>query len=142
MATTLLKPSRLLWFALVLLVLSVGINYLDRGNLSVALYNIEHEFHLNKDQLGLLGTAFFVSYALLQIGAGPIIDRFNVHWEWQLPCNGSTIGGDGDGCRNQPDDAVMGAIGLGGLSATTSPETTGYLHVLVQNRQFTWSSTA
>jgi hypothetical protein len=68
-------------------------------------------------------------------------NRFNVHWEWQLPCNGSTIGGDGDGCRNQPDDAVMGAIGLGGLSATTSPETTGYLHVLVQNRQFTWAST-
>src|SRR5678815_5175429 len=68
-------------------------------------------------------------------------NRFNVHWEWQLPCNGSTIGGDGDGCRNQPDDAVMGAIGLGGLSATTAPETTGYLHVLVQNRQFTWAST-
>jgi MFS family permease len=80
MATTLPKPSRLLWFALILLVLSVGINYLDRGNLSVSLRSIEGEFHLNKDQLGLLGTAFFVSYALLQIGAGPIIDRFNVNW--------------------------------------------------------------
>ena len=80
MATTPPKPSRLIWFALVLLVVSIGINYLDRGNLSVALRNIEGEFHLNKDQLGLLGTAFFVSYALLQIGAGPLIDRFNVYW--------------------------------------------------------------
>jgi hypothetical protein len=67
-------------------------------------------------------------------------NRFNVHWEWQVPCNGASIGSDG-GCRNQPDDAVIGAIGLGGLSATTSPETTGYLRTLVQNRQVTWSST-
>jgi len=67
-------------------------------------------------------------------------NKFNVHWEWQVPCNGASIGSEGDGCRNQPDEAVIGAIGLGGLSATTSPETTGYLHTLVQNRQFTWSS--
>jgi hypothetical protein len=68
-------------------------------------------------------------------------NRFNVHWEWQVPCNGAAIG-SGDGCRDWPDDAVIGAIGLGGLGATTSPETSGYLHVLVQNRQLTWSSTA
>jgi hypothetical protein len=37
---------------------------------------------------------------------------------------------------------VVGSLGLGGLTATSSPETAGYLHVLVQNRQFTWSSPA
>jgi carboxypeptidase family protein len=68
-------------------------------------------------------------------------NKFNVHWEWQIPCNGASIGSEGEGCRNQPDDAVIGAIGLGGLAANTSPETTGYLRTLVQNRQFTWSST-
>jgi hypothetical protein len=68
-------------------------------------------------------------------------NRFNVHWEWQVPCNGASIGSDGEGCRSQPDDAVVGAIGLGGLGATTSPETTGYLRTLVQNRQVTWAST-
>ena len=35
---------------------------------------------------------------------------------------------------------VVGALGLGGLTATTSPETAGYLHTLVKNSQFTWSS--
>jgi hypothetical protein len=36
---------------------------------------------------------------------------------------------------------VVGAIGLGGLTATTSPETTQYLGgTLVKNSQFTWSS--
>ena len=59
------KPSRFHWFALWLLVISVGINYLDRGNLSVALSSIERDIHLNQDQLGQLGTAFFVSYSLL-----------------------------------------------------------------------------
>src|SRR5256885_752751 len=38
-------------------------------------------------------------------------------------------------------DALPISIGLGGLSATTSPETTGYLGgTLIKNSQFTWSS--
>ncbi len=74
------RPTSLQWFALALLTISVGINYLDRGNLSVALSSIEREVHLTKDQLGLLGTAFFVTYAFLQIVAGQLIDRFNVNW--------------------------------------------------------------
>jgi hypothetical protein len=67
-------------------------------------------------------------------------NKFNVHWDWQIPCNGASF--SGDACREQPDDAVMGALGLGGLTATSSPETTGYLRTLVQNRQITWSSPA
>jgi hypothetical protein len=66
-------------------------------------------------------------------------NKVNIHWDWQIPCNGATFGG-ADGCRTQPDDAVMGSLGLGGLTATTSPETAGYLRTLVQNRQVTWSS--
>jgi hypothetical protein len=68
-------------------------------------------------------------------------NKFNYHQDLQWPCNGSTFTSSGDGCRTQPSaNAVVGAIGLGGLTATTSPETTGYLHTLVKNSQFTWSS--
>ena len=68
-------------------------------------------------------------------------NKFNVHWDWQVPCNGAAVTTSADACRTQPDSgAVVGALGLGGLTATTSPETAQYLHVLVQNRQFTWSS--
>jgi len=68
-------------------------------------------------------------------------NKFNVHWDWQVPCNGAAVAGTSEGCRTQPDSgAVVGALGLGGLTATTSPETAQYLHLLVQNRQFTWSS--
>jgi hypothetical protein len=68
-------------------------------------------------------------------------NKFNIHWDWQVPCNGAAVTTDADACRTQPDSgAVVGSLGLGGLTATSSPETAGYLHVLVQNRQFTWSS--
>jgi hypothetical protein len=68
-------------------------------------------------------------------------NKFNVHWDWQVPCNGAAVTTEADACRTQPDSgAVVGSLGLGGLTATSSPETAGYLHVLVQNRQFTWSS--
>ena len=68
-------------------------------------------------------------------------NKFNIHWDWQIPCNGAAVTTNADACRSQPDSgAVLGSLGLGGLTATSSPETAGYLHVLVQNRQFTWSS--
>jgi Carboxypeptidase regulatory-like domain len=68
-------------------------------------------------------------------------NKFNYHQDLQWPCNGSSIGTSGDSCRNQPESgAVVGSLGLGGLTATASPETAGYLHTLVKNSQFTWSS--
>jgi hypothetical protein len=69
-------------------------------------------------------------------------NKFNYHQDLQFPCNGATFSSSGDGCRTQPtSNAVVGATGLGGLTATTSPETTGYLGgTLIKNSQFTWSS--
>jgi MFS family permease len=78
------KPTWLHWVLLTLLAISVAINYIDRGNLSVALSSIEKDIHLTKDQLGILGMAFFVSYSFLQIFAGKLIDRFNVIWVYAL----------------------------------------------------------
>ena len=70
-------------------------------------------------------------------------DKINVHWDEQHPCNGSTIGTDEDGCRNQPESgSVYGPLGLGGLSSTTSPEIGGYLNAHPRVRQVTWSETA
>lgn len=80
MGATPFKPSRFHWFALSLLIISVGINYLDRGNIAVALSSIQRDIHLNDRELGLLGTAFFLTYSLCQVGAGKLIDRFNVNW--------------------------------------------------------------
>lgn len=62
---------------LTLLVLAVGINYIDRGSLSVVKTDVAAEFRLDDVQMGLLFSAFFWSYAVFQIGAGWLVDRFD-----------------------------------------------------------------
>ncbi len=69
---------------LVLLVLAVGINYIDRGTLSVSKSNISAEFALNSTQMGFLFSAFFWSYALFQLVAGWLVDRYDVKWVYAL----------------------------------------------------------
>ncbi len=65
---------------LFLLALSVLINYIDRSNLSIAAELIKHEIHITDFQLGTLLSAFFWTYALMQIPAGWLVDRFDVKW--------------------------------------------------------------
>jgi MFS transporter, ACS family, D-galactonate transporter len=64
----------------ILMVLSVVINYIDRGNLSIAAPLLSAELKLSPAHLGMLFTAFFWSYALLQIFSGWLVDRYNVSW--------------------------------------------------------------
>jgi MFS transporter, ACS family, D-galactonate transporter len=56
----------------------VLINYFDRISVSVAGPQLEHAFSLTPVQTGLLFSAFFWSYALLQIPSGLLLDRFGV----------------------------------------------------------------
>jgi len=65
---------------LVLLGLSVFINYIDRGSLSIAAPMLKDEIRLSASQLGILLSAFFWTYACLQPFAGWIVDRLNVNW--------------------------------------------------------------
>jgi MFS family permease len=65
---------------LFLLGLSVLINYIDRSNLSIAAPLIKDELGISGTQLGTLLSAFFYTYALLQIPAGWLVDRFDVKW--------------------------------------------------------------
>ena len=64
----------------ILLGLSVFINYLDRGNLSIAAPMLKEELGISSAQLGFLLSAFFWSYACLQPVTGWLVDRFNVKW--------------------------------------------------------------
>lgn len=65
---------------LVLLTLSVLINYIDRSNLSIAAPLLKDELHLSGSQLGTLLSAFFWTYALMQLPSGWLVDRFDVKW--------------------------------------------------------------
>ena len=63
---------------LILLVVSVAINYLDRGVLSVSAPILQHELTLSPTEMGLLFSAFFWSYAVFQLVAGWLVDRYEV----------------------------------------------------------------
>lgn len=60
-----------------LVVIAVLVNYVDRGNLALAAPLLTKEWHLSASQLGLLLSAFFWTYMLLQIPAGWLVDRFD-----------------------------------------------------------------
>jgi ACS family D-galactonate transporter-like MFS transporter len=74
------KLSRTLVGVLILLWLSVFLNYIDRSNLSIAAPQLKLELGLSATQLGVLLSAFFWTYACLQIPAGWLVDHLDVKW--------------------------------------------------------------
>ncbi|HXD08023.1 MAG TPA: MFS transporter, partial [Burkholderiaceae bacterium] len=69
---------RLRWRIGGLIGVGVLINYFDRISLSVAGPQLQEAFGLTPQDLGVLFSAFFWSYALLQIPAGMVLDRYGV----------------------------------------------------------------
>jgi MFS family permease len=55
------------------------INYVDRGALPTAAHLIQADLHLSEKQLGLLFSAFFWTYSLVQIPVGWLAERYGAH---------------------------------------------------------------
>lgn len=68
--------SKVRWTVAALMWAAIAINYIDRTVLSVAAPHIQSEFHLSPVELGVVMSAFFWSYALLQVPAGMLADRY------------------------------------------------------------------
>ena len=73
------RPSpamrRMQWIALVMLVISGTVNYLDRSALAIGNPEIRQELGLSATEMGVLLSAFLVSYAFAQLPAGLLVDR-------------------------------------------------------------------
>jgi ACS family D-galactonate transporter-like MFS transporter len=74
--------SRREWTIVLLLVVSVIINYIDRSNLALAAPVMARQFALSPVQVGALLSAFFWTYSLMQLFGivGWLTDRFPVGW--------------------------------------------------------------
>jgi MFS transporter, ACS family, D-galactonate transporter len=74
------------WTVVSLLALGMVIAYVDRANFSVvlALKDFRLEFHLSDLDRGFLNSAFFWTYALLQIPAGWVVDRYSVKFPYAI----------------------------------------------------------
>src|SRR5713226_4554982 len=65
--------------ALALLAISFLINYVDRGNISIAAPLVKTEFRISDSQLGILFSTFFVTYTAMQFIIGWLVDRFDAN---------------------------------------------------------------
>lgn len=62
-----------------MLALVLFINWVDRGSLGTAVPLMQHDLQLSNTQLGMLTSAFFWSYVLLQIPVGWLAERYGAH---------------------------------------------------------------
>lgn len=69
------RRSRARFLIMVMLFITVVINYMDRSNLSVAAPAIADEFGLSPAQQGLILSAFGWTYAAMQIPGGWLVDK-------------------------------------------------------------------
>ena len=63
--------------ALILLAICALINYVDRGNLSIAAPLLKDELRISASQLGILLSAFFWTYTAMQFVSGWMVDSFD-----------------------------------------------------------------
>jgi MFS transporter, ACS family, D-galactonate transporter len=96
---TAVTPARA-WTIASLLFIAGFINYLDRAIVSVALPVIAVELRLGPASKGVLLSAFFWSYALMQLPVGWAADRFNLRWfysgafaVWSMACGFTGLAG-------------------------------------------------
>jgi ACS family D-galactonate transporter-like MFS transporter len=76
-------PARFLsarWTIVGLLFTASLINYFDRATIAFALPLISRELRLGPEAKGVLLSAFFWSYTLMQIPMGVLADRVNLRW--------------------------------------------------------------
>ena len=71
------KPTRKRYNILAMIFGSVVINYLDRSNISIAASALKTDLALDTVQMGYIFSAFSLTYALLQVPGGAMVDRIN-----------------------------------------------------------------
>ena len=81
------------WRVALLVCLAIGISYLDRQSLPVAVNAIQRDIPLTNTQFGALGSVFLLAYALAYAGGGVLIDRLGTRRGflvimvfWSLAC--------------------------------------------------------
>lgn len=70
------KRTTVRWRIFLLILLIVSANYIDRASLSVAMPTIGKEFGISPSMQGLIFSAFFWTYALMQVPGGWLADRY------------------------------------------------------------------
>jgi MFS family permease len=70
------SKGKVRWTVVFWLLVGGMINYFDRANLAIAAPEMMKELNLTNTDIGLLGTVFSWTYAMMQLPSGWLIDRF------------------------------------------------------------------
>jgi MFS family permease len=130
---------------LVLLLAGILVNYIDRGSLSVAAPAIMREFALSPVRMGVLLSAFFWTYALLQIPAGYLIDRFGMSRTYAAGLLVWSAASAAVGLAQSPEQILIFRVLLGAGEAIAVPASIAYIrnqfseHERGLRRQCFWS---
>jgi MFS family permease len=72
-------PSRQLrrmqWIAIVLVTAAIALNYMDRSTLAIGNLKIRQEFGISATAIGALGSAWALTYGIVQLPSGYLLDR-------------------------------------------------------------------
>jgi len=79
-----MKKTNGRWLVVALLFLATTVNYMDRAILGVAGPSMMEDLSLSPVEFGLLGSAFFWSYALMQIPVGMIVDKLGARLTYSI----------------------------------------------------------
>lgn len=83
--------GKLRWYLVVIILLAAVVNYLDRANLSISNSMIANEFDLSSLQMGLLLSAFLWPYALANLPAGYLVDKYGPKKLFTLAAGGWSL---------------------------------------------------
>lgn len=111
------------WLIIFLLSLGMVIAYIDRANLSavLALKQLQGWMPLDDSGRGLLNSAFFWSYAVLQLPAGWIVDRYGPKRPYAIGFALWTLASAGAGLVSGMGELVVSRLVLGiGESVSTA----------------------
>jgi ACS family glucarate transporter-like MFS transporter len=114
-------PTRIRYLVIVLGMAMSVLLYLDRFALSPATDSILRELHLTKGEFGRTHFAFFFAYALLQVPAGWLSDRFGARGTLALYVVGWSLATVGLGLANGLVAIVVLRIVLGATQAGAYP---------------------
>jgi len=109
------------WKLFLLLLVLVSVNYIDRGSISVALPIIQKEFNLPPELVGLLLSAFFWTYALMQVPVGWLIDKFGPRKVMTASCLGWGAATAASGMAGGFLSMFIARLGIGVTEAGVMP---------------------
>ena len=76
------KPGAWAWGICWLMFASTVLNYMDRQAIALVGPQIKGEYRLDNEQFGWVLAAFSMTYALFQVPAGYLVDRWDVRWTY------------------------------------------------------------